>query len=85
MKKALIHDWFSVYAGAEKCIESFTNIWNDFEVYSLIDFLNDKDRNIILKGKYANTSFVQNLPKAKVQKVGEANNPQLVELYVDFR
>ena len=25
------------------------------------------------------------LPKAKVQKVGEANNPQLVELYVDFR
>ena len=27
----------------------------------------------------------ENLPKAKVQKVGEANNPQLVELYVDFR
>ena len=25
------------------------------------------------------------LPKAKVQKVGESNNPQLVELYVDFR
>ena len=27
----------------------------------------------------------ENLPKAKVQKVGESNNPQLVELYVDFR
>lgn len=25
------------------------------------------------------------LPKAKVQKVGEANDPQLVELYVNFR
>ena len=25
------------------------------------------------------------LTKAKVQKVGEANDPQLVELYVDFR
>ena len=25
------------------------------------------------------------LPKAKVQKVGESNDPQLVELYVDFR
>ena len=25
------------------------------------------------------------LPKAKVQKVGEVNDPQLVELYVDFR
>lgn len=65
MKKALIHDWFSVYAGAEKCVESFTNIWDDFEVYSLIDFLSDKDRELILKGKKANTSFVQNLPKAK--------------------
>ena len=65
MKKALVHDWFSVYAGAEKCVESFTNIWDDFEVYSLIDFLSDKDRETILKGKKANTSFVQNLPFAK--------------------
>jgi len=67
MKKALIHDWFSVYAGAEKCIESFTNIWDDFEVYSLIDFLSEKDREIILKGKKANTSFIQKLPKAKTK------------------
>lgn len=65
MKKALIHDWFSVYAGAEKCVESFTNIWDDFEVYSLIDFLSDEDREIILKGKQANTSFIQNLPFAE--------------------
>lgn len=65
MKKALIHDWYSVYAGAEKCVESFTNIWDDFDLYSLIDFLNDGDRQIILKGKRANTSFIQKLPKAK--------------------
>lgn len=65
MKKALVHDWFSVYAGAEKCVESLTNIWDDFDVYSLIDFLSEKDRNIILKGKYSNTSFIQGLPKAK--------------------
>jgi len=67
MKKALVHDWFSVYAGAEKCVESFTNIWDDFEVYSLIDFLDDKDRDIILKGKKAHTSFIQKLPKAKTK------------------
>jgi len=65
MKKALVHDWFSVYAGAEKCIESFTNIWDDFDIYSLIDFLSDKDREIILKGKYSNTSFIQKLPFSK--------------------
>lgn len=65
MKKALVHDWFSVYAGAEKCVESFTNIWDDFEVYSLIDYLSDDDREVILKGKQVNTSFIQKLPKAK--------------------
>ena len=65
MKKALIHDWFSTYAGAEKCVESFTNIWDDFEIYSLIDFLSDADRNKILKGKRAHTSFIQKLPFAK--------------------
>jgi len=67
MKKALVQDWFSVYAGAEKCVESFTNIWDDFDIYSLIDFLDDKDRDIILKGKKANTSFIQNLPFAKTK------------------
>ena len=65
MKKALIHDWFSTYAGAEKCIESFTNVWNDFEIYGLIDFLSECDRDKILKGKYAHTSFIQRLPFAK--------------------
>ena len=65
MKKALIHDWFSTYAGAEKCIESFTNIWSDFEIYGLIDFLSDVDRDKILKGKQAHTSFIQKLPFVK--------------------
>lgn len=65
MKKALIHDWFSTYAGAEKCIESFTNVWNDSEIYGLIDFLSECDRDKILKGKYAHTSFIQRLPFAK--------------------
>nr|WP_314071292.1 glycosyltransferase family 4 protein [uncultured Campylobacter sp.] len=65
MKKVLIHDWFSTYAGAEKCIESFTDIWDDFEIYSLIDFLSGTDRDKILKGKRAHTSFIQKLPFAK--------------------
>ena len=65
MKKALIHDWFSTYAGAEKCVESFTDIWDNFEIYSLIDFLSDSDRDKILKGKRVHTSFIQKLPFAK--------------------
>jgi glycosyltransferase involved in cell wall biosynthesis len=67
MKKALVHDWFKDFGGAERCVESFTNIWNDFDIYSLIDFLSDENREIILKGKDVTTSFIQNLPKAKTK------------------
>ncbi len=65
MKKALIHDWYSVYGGAERCIESFTNIWDDFDHYSLIDDLSKEDRQIILKGKVTVNSFIQNMPFGK--------------------
>jgi len=65
IKKALVHDWFVVYGGAEKCVESFTNIYEDFDIYSLVDYLDDKDRERILKGKKANTSFIQRLPFSK--------------------
>lgn len=65
MKKALINDWYYVNGGAEKVIHSINNIWDDFDHFSLIDFLNDKDRDFILNGKYATTSFIQKLPTAK--------------------
>ena len=65
MKKALVHDWFYTNGGAEKVVHSIGNIWSDLEYYSLIDFLNKKDRDFILKGKESNTSFIQNFPTAK--------------------
>jgi glycosyltransferase involved in cell wall biosynthesis len=64
MKTAIVHDWFTTYAGSERCVESFTNIWNDADIFSLVDFLDESDRRIILKGKSAQTSFVQKLPLA---------------------
>lgn len=65
MKKALIHDWYYVNGGAEKVIHSFNTIWNDFEHYALVDFLNESDRDYILNGAKVNTSFIQKLPTAK--------------------
>jgi len=65
MKTAIVHEWLVNYAGSERCVESFTNIWKDSPVYALVDFLNEEERGIILKGKKANTSFIQNLPFAK--------------------
>ncbi|WP_299095731.1 glycosyltransferase [uncultured Winogradskyella sp.] len=64
-KKALVHDWYYINGGAEKVIHSFTNIWDDFDHYALVDFLNKKDRDDILNGEKVNTSFIQKLPTAK--------------------
>lgn len=65
MKKALVHDWYYTNGGAEKVIHSINNVWDDFEHYSLIDFLSEKERDFILKGKKVYTSFIQKLPTAK--------------------
>jgi len=65
LKKALISDWYYVNGGAEKVIHSINSIWEDFDNFALIDFLNDEDRAYILNGKKAKTSFIQKLPTAK--------------------
>lgn len=65
MKKALIHDWYYVNGGAEKVIKSFNSIWDDFDHYALVDFLNNNDRETILNGKKVTTSFIQKLPTAR--------------------
>lgn len=65
MKKALINDWYYANGGAEKVIRSINNVWDDFDHFALIDFFNDKDREFVLKGKHAKTSFIQKLPTAK--------------------
>ncbi|MCU0343824.1 MAG: glycosyltransferase [Ignavibacterium sp.] len=67
MKTVIIHEWLVNYAGSEKVVESFTNIWPDADFYTLVDFLDEELREIILKGKYAKTSFIQHLPYAKKQ------------------
>lgn len=65
LKTAIVHDWLVTYAGSERCVESFTNIWQDADLFTLVDFLDDEERKIILKEKEASTSFIQNLPFAK--------------------
>ncbi|MCP2026420.1 glycosyltransferase involved in cell wall biosynthesis [Flavobacterium sp. HSC-32F16] len=65
MKKALISDWYYVNGGAEKVIHSINSIWDDFDHFALLDFLNDEDRKFILNGKKAQTSFIQKLPTVK--------------------
>lgn len=67
MKIAYVHDWLVVDGGAEKVARDIIDCFNekDVDVFSLIDFLSDQDRDTIIKGKHATTSFLQYLPFAK--------------------
>lgn len=65
LKTAIVHEWLVNYAGSERVVESFTNIWPEADVFTLVDFLDDEQRKTILNGKRSTTSFIQNLPFAK--------------------
>lgn len=61
---AVIHDWLTVYAGAERVLEQMLNVLPQADLYSLVDFLPDDQRGFI-QHKPVTTSFLQGLPRAK--------------------
>lgn len=65
MKVAIVHDWLVTNAGAEKVLRSIVNLYPDAELFSLVDFLSEEERNSIIDGKKVHTSFIQTLPYAK--------------------
>jgi len=65
LKIAIIHDWLVTNAGAEKVLKAILEIYPDADMFSLVDFLSEKDRDVILNGKYIKTSFIQKLPFSK--------------------
>ena len=67
LKVAIVHDWLVTNAGAEKVLSAIINIYPDADIFSLVDFLSDKQRDEVLNGKLATTSFIQKLPLAKKQ------------------
>ncbi|TKC16991.1 glycosyltransferase family 4 protein [Robertmurraya kyonggiensis] len=61
MKIAVVHDWFVTYAGAEKVVERIFDIFPEADLFSLVDFIPDGQRDFI-KNKKVQTSFIQKLP-----------------------
>jgi glycosyltransferase involved in cell wall biosynthesis len=61
---AIVHDWLTVYAGAEKVLEQMLEIWPDADLFAVVDFLPADQRHFI-KGKQARTTFLQRMPKAR--------------------
>lgn len=48
MKIALVSDWLTQNAGAEKVVSAINSIYPDIDNYALIDLLSSADRNEIL-------------------------------------
>ncbi|MBU8951103.1 glycosyltransferase family 4 protein [Klebsiella sp. TF21-TM] len=60
----IIADWLVTYAGSEKVIREFLNVYPQASLYSVVDFLNKQDREYF-HGKQATTTFIQSLPFAQ--------------------
>ena len=64
MKVAIVHDWFVVYAGAERVVEQLLELYPEADLFSTVDFLPDDKRDFI-KNKKIHTTFIQNFPGAR--------------------
>ncbi|GJH33613.1 glycosyltransferase [Paraburkholderia hospita] len=62
MKVAIVHDWLVVSGGAEKVLENIIECFPDADLFSLVDFMEDR---ACIKGKPVRTSFIQRLPFAR--------------------
>lgn len=65
MKIAIIHDWLVTNAGAEKVLKNIIDIYPNADIFSLVDFLNEKNRKDVINEKIVKTSFIQKLPFSK--------------------
>lgn len=62
LKIAIVHDWLVVPGGAERVLAHMIDCFPQADIYSLVDFLEDRD---CLRGRAVRTSFIQNLPFAR--------------------
>lgn len=64
LKIAIVHDWLTVYAGAERVLEQMLKCYPEADIYSLVDFLPRNGRQFI-RDKSVTTSFIQKLPLSR--------------------
>ncbi len=64
MKIAVVCDWLVTYAGAEKVLEQILNVFPEADLFAVVDFLPENQRNFI-QGKKVTTTFIQNMPRAR--------------------
>lgn len=60
----IVADWFVTYAGSEKVVAEFINLFPSSELYSVVDFLSSENKKLF-QNKNITTSFIQKFPMAK--------------------
>ncbi len=61
---AIVHDWLTVYAGAERVLEQMLAVYPQADLYCVCDFLPESYRGF-LQGRVPRTTFIQRLPLAR--------------------
>ena len=69
MNVGLVADWLVTFAGSEKVIKEFINIFPDSELYSVVDFLSQSDRDLFWGSQQQQPSYTDYL----LQKVNIKN------------
>lgn len=64
MKVAIVHDWLTTWAGAEKALAQLIAAYPYAEVFTTVNFLKTEDIPC-LAGRTIHTSFIQKLPGAR--------------------
>lgn len=57
MKIAVVCDWLVTYAGAEKVLEQILNIFPEADLFAVVDFLPENQRDFIQKKKLLQLLF----------------------------
>lgn len=64
MKIAIVHEWFSAYAGSERVVEQLLQMYPQADLFGVADFLPTDERKF-LGGRKIHTTFIQKLPMAR--------------------
>ncbi|SXF54940.1 glycosyltransferase family 4 protein [Klebsiella variicola] len=60
----IVADWLVTFAGAERVIAEFLELYPEADLYAVIEFLHEENKKFI-HNKKVNTTFIQSLPWAK--------------------
>ncbi|QCQ20836.1 glycosyltransferase family 4 protein [Desulfoglaeba alkanexedens] len=64
MRIALVHEWLTTYAGAERVLEQMIATFPEADFFALCDFLPQEER-AFLQGRVPQTTLIQRLPLAR--------------------